>query len=114
LGGAAPRGRGARLAARACRVRRGSFPVAGGVDRRAAHWSGRMNTFTVDATPGLAAYMAELEARLAQAVGRREGYASTVASEALAAGGKRLRPLLCFLSSDGGGSHVLLAAGVAT
>jgi len=71
-------------------------------------------TFTVDATPGLAAYMAELEARLAQAVGRREGYASVVASEALAAGGKRLRPLLCFLSSDGGESEVLLAAGVAT
>ena len=35
-------------------------------------------------------------------------------SEALAAGGKRLRPLLCFLSSDGGESEVLLAAGVAT
>ena len=66
------------------------------------------------ATPGLAAYMAELEARLAQAVGRRDGYASVVASEALAAGGKRLRPLLCFLSSDGHESEVLLAAGVAT
>ena len=64
--------------------------------------------------PGLAAYMAELEARLAQAVGRREGYASVVASEALAAGGKRLRPLLCFLSIGGAESEVLLAAGVAT
>jgi geranylgeranyl pyrophosphate synthase len=73
-----------------------------------------MNALSVSATPGLAAYMAELEARLAQAVGRRDGYASVVASEALAAGGKRLRPLLCFLSSDRAESEVLLAAGVAT
>ena len=67
----------------------------------------------VDATPGLAAYMAELEGRLARAVGRREGFAAGVAAEALAAGGKRLRPLLCFLSS-GGESEPPLAAGVAT
>ena len=73
-----------------------------------------MNVLSVDATPGLAAYMAELETRLALAVGRREGYTSTVASEALAAGGKRLRPLLCFLSSDGNETEALLAAGVAT
>jgi geranylgeranyl pyrophosphate synthase len=53
----------------------------------------------VDATPGLAAYMAELEARLAQAVARRPGGAAAVAREALSAGGKRLRPLLCFLAS---------------
>jgi geranylgeranyl pyrophosphate synthase len=73
-----------------------------------------MNVLFVDATPGLAAYMAELEVRLARAVGRREGFASAVASEALTAGGKRLRPLLCFLSSGGGESDELLAAGVAT
>ena len=53
----------------------------------------------VDATPGLATYMAELEARLVRAVGRRPGFAAEVADEALSAGGKRLRPLLCFLSS---------------
>jgi geranylgeranyl pyrophosphate synthase len=52
----------------------------------------------VDATPGLGAYMAELEARLARAVERRPGFAAEVAGEALNAGGKRLRPLLCFLS----------------
>ncbi len=63
----------------------------------------------VDTTPGLAAYMAELEARLVLAVARRPGFASEVAAEALAAGGKRLRPLLCFLSSDG---DAALAAGV--
>jgi geranylgeranyl pyrophosphate synthase len=68
----------------------------------------------VDATPGLAAYMAELEARLAQAVARREGFAAGVAAEALAAGGKRLRPLLCFLASPEAESDPPLAAGVAT
>jgi geranylgeranyl pyrophosphate synthase len=68
---------------------------------------------SVDATPGLAAYMAELETRLARAVARREGYAAVVAAEALAAGGKRLRPLLCFLASADGESEPPLAAGVA-
>src|SRR5215469_9345019 len=84
------------------------------VDRGAAHGGLRMNALaSVDATPGLAAYMAELELRLAQAVGRREGFASAVAGEALAAGGKRLRPLLCFLSASDRDSELLLAAGVA-
>ncbi len=74
-----------------------------------------MNTLAVvDATPGLAVYMAELEARLSQAVERREGFAAAVAGEALAAGGKRLRPLLCFLSAPDGESEPPLAAGVAT
>ena len=63
-----------------------------------------MNALTaVDATPGLGAYMAELEARLARAVDRRPGFAAEVAAEALSAGGKRLRPLLCFLSSSSSG-----------
>jgi geranylgeranyl pyrophosphate synthase len=53
----------------------------------------------VDATPGLAAYMAELETRLAQAINRQPGFAAEVAGEALSAGGKRLRPLLCFLAA---------------
>ncbi|HEY4348657.1 MAG TPA: polyprenyl synthetase family protein [Gaiellaceae bacterium] len=74
-----------------------------------------MNALTaVDATPGLAAYMAELEIRLAQAVGRRSGFAAEVAGEALVAGGKRLRPLLCFLSSPDGEHDPPLAAGVAS
>jgi len=68
---------------------------------------------SVDATPGLAAYMAELEARLVQAVGRRPGFAAEVAAEALAAGGKRLRPLLCFLASPRAESDPPAAAGVA-
>jgi geranylgeranyl pyrophosphate synthase len=49
--------------------------------------------------PGLDAYLAELEDRLDAAVGRYEGIVSEVGGEALAAGGKRLRPLLVFLSS---------------
>ena len=68
----------------------------------------------VDATPGLGAYMHELEVRLAQAVERREGFAAEVAGEALAAGGKRLRPLLCFLSSPSTPDDPPFAAGVAT
>jgi geranylgeranyl pyrophosphate synthase len=55
----------------------------------------------VHATPGLAGYMAEVEAGLARAVAARPGLAQEVAGEALAAGGKRLRPLLCFLTADG-------------
>jgi len=68
----------------------------------------------VDETPGLAVYMAELEARLARAVERREGFAAVVSSAALAAGGKRLRPLLCFLAAPAAASEPPLAAGVAT
>jgi geranylgeranyl pyrophosphate synthase len=67
----------------------------------------------VDATPGLAAYRAELEGRLAQAVTRRSGFAADVAAGALAAGGKRLRPMLCFLASPGNGGEPPFAAGVA-
>ena len=55
----------------------------------------------VHATPGLAGYMAEVEAGLAQAVATEPGLAQEVAGEALAAGGKRLRPLLCFLTARG-------------
>jgi geranylgeranyl pyrophosphate synthase len=49
--------------------------------------------------PGLDLYLAELEDRLAEAVGRYEGIVADVGGEALAAGGKRLRPLLVYLSS---------------
>jgi geranylgeranyl pyrophosphate synthase len=66
----------------------------------------------VDATPGLAAYMTELEARLERAVERRPGFAAEVAGEALTAGGKRLRPLLCFLSAADD-ARPPLSAGVA-
>jgi geranylgeranyl pyrophosphate synthase len=64
----------------------------------------------VNATPGLAGYMAEVEAGLARAVAAQPGLAQEVAGEALAAGGKRLRPLLCFLTASGEPS---VSAGVA-
>jgi geranylgeranyl pyrophosphate synthase len=49
--------------------------------------------------PGLDAYLVELEDRLDEAVGRYRGIVSEVGGEALAAGGKRLRPLLVYLST---------------
>jgi geranylgeranyl pyrophosphate synthase len=64
----------------------------------------------VHATPGVAAYMAEVEAGLARAVAGRPGLVQEVSGEALAAGGKRLRPLLCFLTARG---EPPVAAGVA-
>jgi geranylgeranyl pyrophosphate synthase len=55
----------------------------------------------VHATPGVGAYMAEVEAGLARAVAAQPGLVQEVAGEALSAGGKRLRPLLCFLTASG-------------
>jgi geranylgeranyl pyrophosphate synthase len=72
-----------------------------------------MTQLAVDATPGLASYMAALEQRLAQATARRPGLAAAVAGEALSAGGKRLRPRLCFLASPRAETAPPLAAGVA-
>jgi geranylgeranyl pyrophosphate synthase len=45
------------------------------------------------------AYLDALEERLAEAVASHEGVVATVGAEALAAGGKRLRPLLVFLAT---------------
>ncbi|HEY6960736.1 MAG TPA: polyprenyl synthetase family protein [Gaiellaceae bacterium] len=69
-----------------------------------------MTLAQVHATPGVAPYMAEVETGLARAVAARPGLAQEVSGEALAAGGKRLRPLLCFLTATGEPS---VAAGVA-
>ena len=52
--------------------------------------------------PGLDAYLAELEDRLEAAVGSYRGVVADVGAEALAAGGKRLRPLLVYLSAPVG------------
>jgi geranylgeranyl pyrophosphate synthase len=68
-----------------------------------------MSLAAVHATPGLAPYMAEVETGLARAVAARPGLAAEVANEALGAGGKRLRPLLCFLTAGG---EPAVAAGV--
>jgi geranylgeranyl pyrophosphate synthase len=49
--------------------------------------------------PGLDEYLADLELRLERAVGAYQGVVSEVGGQALAAGGKRLRPLLVYLST---------------
>jgi geranylgeranyl pyrophosphate synthase len=49
--------------------------------------------------PGLDSYLDELEERLEASVRSHPGVVSAVGADALAAGGKRLRPLLVFLAS---------------
>ena len=55
---------------------------------------------TVRAAPGLAGYLDAVEERLAAVVRAHPGVVASVSSDALAAGGKRLRPTLTFLSSS--------------
>jgi geranylgeranyl pyrophosphate synthase len=64
----------------------------------------------VQEAPGLDAYLAELEDRLRATVASHPGTVAEAGAEALAAGGKRLRPLLVFLASRGEPS---VGAGVA-
>ena len=54
---------------------------------------------TVRAASGLDGYLAAVEGRLAAAVASHPGVAAAVGADALAAGGKRLRPVLAFLSA---------------
>ncbi|HEY2373820.1 MAG TPA: polyprenyl synthetase family protein [Gaiellaceae bacterium] len=63
-------------------------------------------------TDGLEPYLDALEERLARSVASHPGLVAAVGNEALAAGGKRLRPLLVFLSTPPG-NEPSLAAGVA-
>ena len=62
--------------------------------------------------PGLDSYLEEIEVRLAAAVASYGGRAAEVGADALAAGGKRLRPLLAFLCAPPGEAPPV-AAGVA-
>jgi len=62
--------------------------------------------------PGLDDYLGDLEERLGRAVGAYRGVVAEVGAEALAAGGKRLRPLLVYLSAPPG-SEPPVVAGVA-
>lgn len=66
----------------------------------------------VRALPGLDAYVEAVEERLAAAVAAHGGVVAAVGADALAAGGKRLRPLLAFLSTPPG-AEPPVAAGVA-
>jgi geranylgeranyl pyrophosphate synthase len=54
---------------------------------------------TLRAAAGLDAFLEEVETRLAGSVSQHPGLVSRIGGEALAAGGKRLRPTLAFLSS---------------
>ena len=63
-------------------------------------------------SPGLEEYLDALEERLARSVASHPGLVAAVGNEALAAGGKRLRPLLVFLSTPAG-QEPSIAAGVA-
>ena len=60
-----------------------------------------MSAQTIDqAVSGLTGYLAEVEERLAEVVRAHPGVVASVGADALAAGGKRLRPTLAFLSSS--------------
>lgn len=71
-----------------------------------------MTTLDARSVPGLAAYLDAVEARLAETVASHPGVVAAVGADALAAGGKRLRPVLAFLSSAPE-SEPPLCAGVA-
>lgn len=62
--------------------------------------------------PGLTGYLDDVEGALARAVAGYPGLVSEVGAEALAAGGKRLRPMLSFLSAPAG-APAPVTAGVA-
>jgi geranylgeranyl pyrophosphate synthase len=59
--------------------------------------------------PGLDAYLAELEDRLEHALSGYRGVVAEVGVQALAAGGKRLRPLLVYLSTPPGAEAPVIA-----
>jgi geranylgeranyl pyrophosphate synthase len=63
-------------------------------------------------SPGLERYLDSIEERLARTVASHPGLVAAVGNEALAAGGKRLRPLLVFLSTPAN-EQPSIAAGVA-
>jgi geranylgeranyl pyrophosphate synthase len=67
---------------------------------------------TVRAAAGLGPFLEEVEERLEEAVSAYPGVVERVSGSALAAGGKRLRPALAFLSSPPDGEPPV-AAGVA-
>ena len=66
----------------------------------------------VSRAPGLAGYLEEVEQRLTRTIESHPGIAAAVGADALAAGGKRLRPALAYLSAPEA-TPALLAAGVA-
>jgi geranylgeranyl pyrophosphate synthase len=63
----------------------------------------------IRAAPGLDAYLAELEDRLEYALSSYRGVVAEIGVQALAAGGKRLRPLLVYLSTPPGAEPPVVA-----
>ena len=72
----------------------------------------RRSLAAIREAPGLEEYLDAIEERLARTVASHPGVVAAVGNEALAAGGKRLRPLLVFLSAPPG-TEPSIAAGVA-
>ena len=58
-----------------------------------------MNALAAVHPPGLDDYLAQLEERLQATVASHRGTVAEAGAESLAAGGKRLRPLLVFLTA---------------
>jgi len=67
---------------------------------------------TVRAAPGLADYLTDVEELLDRSVAGHPGLVAEVGAEALTAGGKRLRPMLTYLSAPHG-REASVAAGAA-
>ena len=70
---------------------------------------------TIRSAPGLESYLERLEARLESCVASHPGLVAEVGTETLAAGGKRLRPVLVFLATppEERGGDAVVAAGAA-
>ena len=66
----------------------------------------------VEEAPGLDAYTAAVEDRLRESVASHPGTVADAGAQALAAGGKRLRPLLVFLTTRDGRDPVPAGAAV--
>ncbi len=83
--------------ARARRLRRRALPAPRGRQRRPARGDSSVNADAVlhEASP----YLVELEERLVAAVDRYPGLVAAVGRNAIAAGGKRMRPLLVHLTA---------------
>src|SRR4030095_10953520 len=83
---------------RTCGLRRRRVEAPGRRDRRPARGNEAMNALaTIRQAPGLDRYLDLLEHRLESAVAVFPGRLGDVGTDTLAAGGKRLRPLLVFL-----------------
>ncbi len=96
-----PGSREPRRPARGHRLRRRPLPPLRRLDRRPAYGDGAMSATLelVRAAPGLAEYLGEVEEVLDRSVAGHPGLAAEIGAEALTAGGKRLRPMLTFLSA---------------